>query len=934
MGNDRQQLEPPQLLAMLDGVPARLALIGRDGRHLYANREYSDNIGLPVDRIVGRTFAEIFGEDWARRQLASDARALAGEIVEWEGWLHYPQLGDRYVRRICQPYRLADGTVDGYFVLTLDRTELKRKEEALEQERGRLLDAIESFSEGFALWDRDDRLVMCNSRYREMYAAVGEENLAPGVSYHQSALALIRSGTTHLPPWQAEAYAREQIEFRRAPGPPFDVERQQGRWTRVIDRKTGEGGTVSIRIDVTDIKRREGILSVVNAAAARVLLSGGWRPPVEDMLSRLGPVMGVSRVTLSENAVSPGGEYLQTDLFEWDAPGIARVMDAPNLAGFPIKDDAFQEWRSKRSRGEPVYAVVRELNEDQRRWLGMQGLKSILRMPVMAGGAWWGTVGFDDCIEERAWGVLEIETLRAVAGLIGVAIAHHRALEALRQSEHRFRGITEAHPVPVLIARIKDGGVVYASPRCAGLFGCTTDAIVGRSLGDFLGDSLHRQLIGGASAEQGVEGDLQQIGGPSVPVLMAAEPIRYDEHEAVVIGFLDLTERKSAEREILRQRERLHQTEKMSALGSLLAGIAHELNNPLSIVVGHALMLEEEGAGPASERAGKIRAAAERCSRIVKTFLAMARQRPPEKRAVNFNEIARSSLELIAYGVRTAGIVIETDFAAGLPALHSDPDQISQVVINLLVNAQQALRDAPEPRRLRLSTRFDATTGNVRFIVADNGPGVANEVRSRIFDPFFTTKPVGSGTGVGLSVCQAIVDTHGGSISFEETSGGGATFIVELPVAAAEEPRPAAPPAVAVAQRRGRVLVVDDEAEIGELIADILGRDGFMVDVTSNGAEALARLGLHDYELVLSDLRMPELDGATFYRRLKSEWPLLAERLIFVTGDTLNLGAGSPVDATGRPVIEKPIIPQELRRMVRLTLANDIDRHAGSLRRS
>jgi two-component system NtrC family sensor kinase len=390
----------------------------------------------------------------------------------------------------------------------------------------------------------------------------------------------------------------------------------------------------------------------------------------------------------------------------------------------------------------------------------------------------------------------------------------------------------------------------------------------------------------------------------------------------------DLTQQKAAEREIARQRDRLHQSEKMSALGSLLAGVAHELNNPLSIVVGQALMLEEEGSDESAGRAVKIRAAAERCSRIVKSFLAMARQRGPEKRPVDLNEIVRSALDLVAYGIRSAGIKVNADLAADLPLIHADPDQLGQVVTNLILNAQQALKDVPEPRRIRIRTRWKAARSQLRLVVADNGPGIPPDLRLRVFEPFFTTKPVGAGTGVGLSICHAVVSAHGGSIEVDETQGGGATFTIRLPGVAVQALRPAAPAEPVPEIARRRVLVIDDERDIAELIAEMLTRDGFAVEVATNGKQALVELGRRSYDLVLSDVRMPELDGPALLRRLQSDWPALAERLIFVTGDTLGLGPGSALDKLGRPVIEKPITPDEIRRVVHATLAEGTARAA------
>src|SRR5215472_18195662 len=220
--------EEAKLLAFLDAIPARVAFIDRDRRHLYANREYAEAIGMPAGEFIGKTLADIFGEEAYEKLKPFGDRALAGESLEWEGWLHHPRLGDRYAIRVYRPYARPDGTIDGYFVLVRDRTDERLRQEALDRERLRLLDAVESFSEGFALWDAEDRLVMCNSRYREMYAPVGPANLQPGILYWDHAVAMVRSGTTHVPSDKAEEFAKERIAWRENRGPPRDIQRQNG----------------------------------------------------------------------------------------------------------------------------------------------------------------------------------------------------------------------------------------------------------------------------------------------------------------------------------------------------------------------------------------------------------------------------------------------------------------------------------------------------------------------------------------------------------------------------------------------------------------------------------------------------------------------------------------------------------------------------------
>ncbi len=380
----------------------------------------------------------------------------------------------------------------------------------------------------------------------------------------------------------------------------------------------------------------------------------------------------------------------------------------------------------------------------------------------------------------------------------------------------------------------------------------------------------------------------------------------------------DITPEKAAEAELQRQRDAMHQSEKLAAMGSLLAGVAHELNNPLSIVVGRAALLQSSTADPAVlAQARTIASAADRCARIVKTFLELARQRPPARRQVDLAVMIDDTMGLLGYGLRAAGIVFAVEVEAGLPELWADPDQLAQVLINLVVNAQHALAQRPEPRRLKVAASHDAGVDAIVLAVADNGPGISPAIRSRIFDPFFTTKPVGEGTGLGLAMSLGHVRSHGGSLDIEQTPGGGATFVVRLPRtapggAAAEAAASASPPSA-----RRRVLIVDDEPEIAELLRDILAADGHAVGMAQGGEEALRRLAAEPFDLVLSDLMMPGLDGPGLWRELQALQPDPLPRFVLVTGDSLRLDRVAAIRETGCAVLEKPFEPGEVRKVVR-----------------
>ncbi len=383
---------------------------------------------------------------------------------------------------------------------------------------------------------------------------------------------------------------------------------------------------------------------------------------------------------------------------------------------------------------------------------------------------------------------------------------------------------------------------------------------------------------------------------------------------------------KGLEVKVQERTEQLLQAEKLAAMGQLLASMAHELNNPLSVVVGHTFLLRKAAKDePLAERARKIGEAAERCTRIVNNFLGLARRRPPERQPVALNQVIEESVELLAYELKVENVEVVLDLAQDLPSLWADPHQLHQVVVNLVSNAHHAMRETPPPRRVTITSRFDPARERVSIEVADTGPGIPPEIRSRIFQAFFTTKPPGQGTGLGLSLCQGIVENHGGTIRVESTPGQGAVFRIDLPV----ETAPVAPaeevqaPEILPPLRGKSILVVDDEPEIVTVLTEILSTDGHHVETAANGALALDKLGQRDYDAILTDIKMPELDGTGLWREMERGHPGLLRRVIFVTGDTLGPETREFLKQTGVPCLTKPFIEEQVLAAVQRALRSE-----------
>lgn len=362
----------------------------------------------------------------------------------------------------------------------------------------------------------------------------------------------------------------------------------------------------------------------------------------------------------------------------------------------------------------------------------------------------------------------------------------------------------------------------------------------------------------------------------------------------------DVTERR-------RLTERLIRAEKLATLGELVGGIAHELNNPLAVLIGHAQLLHTAGRqDPQLERrTEKILAAANRAARIVRNFLTAVRQRPPEKTAVSVNEIIQKTLDLLAYQARVGDVEVVTDLSPEVPLTAADPQQLQQVILNLANNAIQAMGAARREGTLHVATGLTPDRSAIRITVSDDGPGIPPDVLPRIFEPLFTTKPPGEGTGLGLAIVQAIVVEHGGGIAVESECGRGTTFTVTLPVSAPAAP-PAAPAAVRAIPAGLRVLVVDDETPVREMIAEALTRQGARVEAVSSGAEALDVLSRDPVDVVIMDVRMPGMPGTELWTRIESVKPDLAKRTMFCTGSVVGETTWRFIEETGCSVVRKP----------------------------
>ena len=381
----------------------------------------------------------------------------------------------------------------------------------------------------------------------------------------------------------------------------------------------------------------------------------------------------------------------------------------------------------------------------------------------------------------------------------------------------------------------------------------------------------------------------------------------------------------AALRERDRLRELVQRDEKLRALTTLVSGVAHEINNPLTAILGFADELASDDGSIRQRAAGIVREQAERCRGIVERLSLLGRRGALVRRPFDVGELVARVVRGFQPQCLQARCVLRDDVAVGLPPLHGDATACEQLLANLIANALQV-----SPPRGVVTVRAEAYDGGLRLQVADQGPGVPAADRSRVFEPFFTTKPVGHGTGLGLAVVDAVVRAHDGRIDVADAPGGGAMFSIWLPwqapadAAVEVDPRPTPWPTFAEPTGTLRLLVIDDEAVVRATIEREASRLGWKVVGTESGQHALSLLLAADaqFDAIVCDLRMPGLSGQALHDHLAVRAPRWLQRIVFVTGDLASVDAAAFAARTRAPIVGKPFVARELLARVRALLSD------------
>ncbi len=507
-----------------------------------------------------------------------------------------------------------------------------------------------------------------------------------------------------------------------------------------------------------------------------------------------------------------------------------------------------------------------------------------------------------------------------------VAMSNAQLYERMRESETRYRTYVENVP-DAIWETDANGRFTYWSPQIENLFGYAAEELLGHTAYEFLihpGDvkqfrNTVRRMVREGREEYTSRHRALHRDGSTLHIEISIKAVREEAGRVVKYRGVarDVTERVHLQAQLI-------QSAKLSGIGQMISGVAHELNNPLTTVMGYSQLLQAADVDEAvKDDLRRIYHDALRAQRIVQNLLTFARQKKPQRGPVDINEVIEQALSLRRYELRVDNVEVVAELAQKLPWTMADSHQLQQVFLNIINNAHQAMSQQGGGGTLTIKSQL-IDNDTIRITWADTGPGMAQDVLERVFDPFFTTKEVGAGTGLGLSVSHGIIEEHGGRVWAESEEGQGATFIIELPVKSWVQDATVYEPVddtASVPSGQHRILVIDDEQNIVDLTVQLLRDSGHQSDGVTSAELALRLLREREYDLIISDVKMPGMDGAACEKEVRAIDPALAERIIFVTGDLLNSTTRAFLEAEGRKCLEKPFDAEELRRVVQEALS-------------
>jgi PAS domain S-box-containing protein len=874
---------------------------------LWVNKIASESAGLTHEQMMGRHCYEV----WSQRnkpcigcpveKACQTGKPQKAEIATPDGRVWsirgYPTLDE-------------NGVITGMLEVALDLTERKKAEQALADEATRRRILIDQSRDGIVILDQNGKVYEANQQFAEMLGYTPEETAQLHVwdwEYlfpRDRVLEMIRTVD--------EAGDHFETCHRRKDGSVYDVE--------ISTNGTMFAGQKLIFCVCRNITERRQAEDALRESEDR------YRTVIEGAHDMIQSVALDGSINFVNQAWLDALGYTKADLPKLNLVKVIHPASLPHC----------REMFERVIKGEPA-------NNVQATFLTRDGREILVEgnaAPRYIGDKVVATQGIFRDITERKNMEKQLqeknEELDAQNEELKAINEELQATEEeLQHSQERLERMFESATDGIVVTTL-DGTVLKVNERAAQMIGYTSeDELLGKSCFDCVAPGDHQKMAKNMQKviKEGLikrqEYTLRKADGTEFPAELSTNIIKDASGNAIGLITIarDITERRQAEEREDQLQQELNLASRLASIGQLAAGVAHEINNPLTGVIGFShLMLSRDIPDDMKQDLQVIHSEAQRVAKIVENLLVFAHQRKTGREYVNINDIITRVLELRAYEMKVNNIEVEKQLDPELPLTVADAGQFQQVFLNIVLNAEYFMTKANNKGQLVVKT--EKTNGNIRISFTDDGTGIIPENLDKIFNPFFTTKEVGKGTGLGLSICHGIITQHQGRIYAQSQPGKGATFVIELPIVA--EPVQAGKAKVTKKEpqkpRMAKILVVDDEKAILTFLSRLLTEWGHSVETINNADTALEKLRAERYSLVLLDIKLPGMSGIELYHHIEEIAPALARRVMFITGDIMEGATRSFLEKTGAPYITKPLDIEVLKKTINSVLGEGAQR--------
>jgi len=857
------------------------------GNYIFANDALCRSLGYTMEELIGMNSGAVHPpEDYKKIREAYAKLYRTGEPIKDLICTFIRKDGSQGLAELSAfPMRNKKGEIIGFRGVSRDITEHKRMEDALKRSEERYRTVLDEMEEGYYETDIAGNYTFFNDVICEKLGYSREELM--GMNYQ-----------VHTDPKDIQKISDTYLELYRTGKPlkwfsPAQI-RKDGTRIRAEDSvsllRNENGEVVGFRGVSRDVTERKQMEEALKQSEER------YRSVLDEMQDSYFEVDLAGNYTFVNDAICHVLGYTFDELI------------GKNYKSATTTDDAKKQYEAFHQ----IYLTGRPIRDFIYTFVTKEGRHRIAELSAFA------------IHNDKG----EIVGFRGVSHDITQRV---RMEEALRQSEERYRTLLEDMEESYYEDDL-EGNFTFVNDALCRELGYSREELIGMNYKVYTPPENVEEIFQAYNQVYRTGQPIKMLArvsvtkdGRRVPIETSALPLRNEKGE--IIGFRgvsrDISERKKAEEQRKELEQKAQLASRLASVGELASGVAHEINNPLTGVIGyaHLLLARKDISRDVRHDLEIINEGAQRVAGIVKKLLAFARQTKPEQRYVNINELIRNTLDLRAYELASNNIKVVLQLTRDMPMTIADPGQLQQVFLNLIINAETEMKLANDKGKLSIKT--ERMNNTLRISFKDTGPGIANDKLETIFDPFFTTREVGQGTGLGLSVCHGIITEHDGKIWAESQPGKGATFIIELPLVTEEgqfelvEPAPEESPKVT----KAKILVVDDEPVIRQLVSQVLTEQGHTVETIDNAASALKMVKSKRYRLILLDIKMPGMSGIELYKQFQKIAPSLTKRIVFITGDVMGKHTIDFLNKTKAAYLMKPFEARDLKAQINRILA-------------